>query len=82
VAQLGLLARYRLSQVDLGECDDAIAAEVAPPPSGARVGVCGIAGYFLAPPSRPGLVLGYSRMNQEKIREGIRLCEAFTDLGH
>jgi GntR family transcriptional regulator / MocR family aminotransferase len=47
------------------------------------VGVYGISGYFLAPPSRPGLMLGYSRMNQEKIREGIRLLgESFSALAH
>jgi len=47
------------------------------------VGVYGIAGYFLARPSRPGLMLGYSRMNQEKIREGIRLLgESLTVLAH
>jgi GntR family transcriptional regulator/MocR family aminotransferase len=36
------------------------------------VGVYGIARYFLTRPSRPGLVLGYSRMMEEEIREGIR----------
>jgi GntR family transcriptional regulator/MocR family aminotransferase len=37
------------------------------------VGVYGIAGYFLARASRAGLMLGYSRMNEQQIREGIRL---------
>ena len=36
------------------------------------VGVYGIARYFLTRPSRSGLVLGYSRMKEEEIREGIR----------
>jgi GntR family transcriptional regulator / MocR family aminotransferase len=36
------------------------------------VGVYGISRYFLGRPSRAGLMLGYSRMNEEKIREGIR----------
>ncbi len=36
------------------------------------VGVYGISRYFLARPSRRGLMLGYSRMNEERIREGIR----------
>jgi GntR family transcriptional regulator/MocR family aminotransferase len=37
------------------------------------VGVYGVAHCFLSQPSRAGLVLGYSRMNEEEIREGIRL---------
>jgi len=37
------------------------------------VGKYGIPRCFVAPPSRPGLMLGYSRMNHEKIREGGRL---------
>src|SRR3984885_2354791 len=37
------------------------------------VGVYGISGYYLARPSRPGLMLGYSRLNEQGIREGIRL---------
>jgi GntR family transcriptional regulator/MocR family aminotransferase len=37
------------------------------------VGVYGISGYYLARPSRTGLMLGYSRMNELGIREGIRL---------
>jgi GntR family transcriptional regulator/MocR family aminotransferase len=36
------------------------------------VGVYGIAPYFLTSPSRKGLVLGYSRMTEADIREGIR----------
>ncbi len=42
------------------------------------VGVYGISGYFLTRPSRRGLMLGYSRMNEPQIREGIRrLSEIF-----
>jgi GntR family transcriptional regulator / MocR family aminotransferase len=37
------------------------------------VGVSGISHCFLAQPLRPGIVLGYSRMNEKEIREGIRL---------
>jgi GntR family transcriptional regulator/MocR family aminotransferase len=37
------------------------------------VGVYGISGYYQARPSRTGLMLGYSRMNEQGIREGIRL---------
>src|ERR1700733_4852925 len=37
------------------------------------VGVYGISGYYLARPSRTGLMLGYSRLNEQGIREGIRL---------
>jgi GntR family transcriptional regulator/MocR family aminotransferase len=41
-----------------------------------RVGIYGISGYFLTRPSKPGLMLGYSRMKKEEIREGIhRLSE-------
>jgi GntR family transcriptional regulator/MocR family aminotransferase len=36
------------------------------------VGVYGISRYFLTRPSRKGLVLGYSRMREEEILEGIR----------
>jgi len=36
------------------------------------VRVYGISGYFLKKPSRPGIVLGYSRMSERAIREGIR----------
>lgn len=36
------------------------------------VGIYGISRYFLQPPSRAGLLLGYSRMKEEEIREGIR----------
>lgn len=42
------------------------------------VGVYGISGYFLARPSRVGLMLGYARLNEHEIREGIRrLAEIF-----
>ena len=36
------------------------------------VGVYGISEYYLRPPRRPGLLLGYSRLNEHEIREGIR----------
>jgi GntR family transcriptional regulator/MocR family aminotransferase len=36
------------------------------------VGVYGVNGYFLRPPSRPGILLGYSRMREAEIREGVR----------
>jgi GntR family transcriptional regulator/MocR family aminotransferase len=46
------------------------------------VGVYGISGYFLARAARAGLMLGYSRMNKQSIREGIRLLgESFAGLG-
>jgi GntR family transcriptional regulator / MocR family aminotransferase len=38
-----------------------------------QVGVYGISGYYLKKPPRTGLMLGYSAMNETKIREGIRL---------
>jgi len=37
------------------------------------VGVYGISGYYQERPARPGLMLGYSRMNEQGIHEGIRL---------
>lgn len=36
------------------------------------IGVYGISAYFLEKPSQPGLLLGYSRMRESEIREGIR----------
>jgi GntR family transcriptional regulator/MocR family aminotransferase len=36
------------------------------------VGVYGISGYFLGRAKRTGLMLGYSQMRKEEIREGIR----------
>jgi GntR family transcriptional regulator/MocR family aminotransferase len=42
------------------------------------VGVYGVARHFWRRPRRPGLMLGYSRMREEDIREGIRrLAECF-----
>jgi GntR family transcriptional regulator/MocR family aminotransferase len=37
------------------------------------VGIYGIAHCYLKQPSRPGFMLGYSRLNEREIREGIRL---------
>ncbi len=37
------------------------------------VGIYSTSQFFLARPSRTGLMLGYSRMNEKEIREGIRL---------
>jgi GntR family transcriptional regulator/MocR family aminotransferase len=36
------------------------------------VGISGISHCFLTRPSRPGIIIGYSRMNENEIREGIR----------
>jgi GntR family transcriptional regulator / MocR family aminotransferase len=36
------------------------------------VGIYGISRYFLATPRRSGLMLGYSRMKENQIQEGIR----------
>jgi GntR family transcriptional regulator / MocR family aminotransferase len=47
------------------------------------VGVYGISGYYQARPARAGLMLGYSRVNEQQIREGIRLLgETLTSFGH
>ncbi|HEX6503519.1 MAG TPA: hypothetical protein VF011_09730 [Terriglobales bacterium] len=40
--------------------------------AGRGVGVYGISPYFLKRPSRTGILLGYSRMKETEIREGIR----------
>ena len=36
------------------------------------VGVYGISPYHLKPPTRTGVLLGYSRMTENNIQEGIR----------
>jgi GntR family transcriptional regulator/MocR family aminotransferase len=36
------------------------------------VGVYGISPYYLKRPTRTGILLGYSRMREPQIREGIR----------
>jgi GntR family transcriptional regulator/MocR family aminotransferase len=36
------------------------------------VGVYGISGYFLSPPARGAVLLGYSRMREREIREGVK----------
>jgi GntR family transcriptional regulator/MocR family aminotransferase len=36
------------------------------------VGIYGISPYFLRPPFRTGIMLGYARMREREIREGIR----------
>ncbi|HZR55317.1 MAG TPA: PLP-dependent aminotransferase family protein [Terriglobales bacterium] len=38
-----------------------------------NVRIYGISQFFLTQPSRTGLMLGYSRMNEKEIREGMRL---------
>ncbi len=47
--------------------EDAVAAAAA-----RRVGVYGIGGYFSKRPARPGLILGYPRLREADIREGVR----------
>jgi GntR family transcriptional regulator/MocR family aminotransferase len=37
------------------------------------VGIYGISHCYLTKPTRTGFILGYSRMNEKQIREGIRL---------
>ena len=37
-----------------------------------QVNVYGVSRYFLKPPKRPGIMLGYSRLKEAEIREGIR----------
>lgn len=40
------------------------------------VGVYGISGYFLSPPARGAVLLGYSRMREREIREGVKRLSA------
>ena len=50
-----------------------ISEEAAVTQAAARgVGISGISRYFLTPSTRPGLLLGYCRMKEQEIREGIR----------
>jgi GntR family transcriptional regulator / MocR family aminotransferase len=49
-------------------CEDRLIAEAA----SRGVGVYGISRYFLKKPSRTGIMLGYSRLREADIREGIR----------
>jgi GntR family transcriptional regulator / MocR family aminotransferase len=48
--------------------EDAVIAQAA----SRGVGISGISRYFLKQPSPPGIMLGYCRMKEEGIREGIR----------
>jgi GntR family transcriptional regulator/MocR family aminotransferase len=49
--------------------EDAIIARAA----SLKVGIYGTSQFFLTGPARTGLMLGYSRMNEKEIEEGIRL---------
>jgi GntR family transcriptional regulator/MocR family aminotransferase len=42
------------------------------------VGVYGVSPYFLGRPKRTGILLGYARMREEEIREGIRRLGAIV----
>ena len=42
----------------------------------AEVGVYPIAPYYLTPPDRAGLLLGYANLSEEEIREGVRRLAA------
>jgi GntR family transcriptional regulator / MocR family aminotransferase len=48
--------------------EDVMVAEAA----SRGVGISGISRYFLKQPSPPGIMLGYCRMKEDEIREGIR----------
>jgi GntR family transcriptional regulator/MocR family aminotransferase len=61
-AHIVLWPRKRVSE-------DKIIAEAA----SRGVGIYGISQFFLTRPLRTGLMLGYSRMNEKEIHEGIRL---------
>ena len=52
-----------------GASEDAVIACAA----SRGVGIYGMSHCFLTQPSRTGLMLGYARMNEKEIREGIRL---------
>ncbi|HUB17468.1 MAG TPA: PLP-dependent aminotransferase family protein [Acidobacteriaceae bacterium] len=61
-AQVVLWPRKRVSE-------EAIVAEAAKK----GVGIYGIAHCYVRKPSRPGFLLGYARLTEREIREGIRL---------
>jgi GntR family transcriptional regulator/MocR family aminotransferase len=52
-----------------GRIDETAAIEAA---ASRGVGIYGISPYFLSQPARSGFMLGYSRMREADIREGIR----------
>lgn len=52
-------------------------AEVISQAAKRGVGVYEISPYFLRPPSRTGILLGYSRLNEKQITEGIRRLGEF-----
>jgi GntR family transcriptional regulator / MocR family aminotransferase len=53
--------------------DKRISEEVAIAAAASRgVGIYGVGRYFLRRPSRPGIMLGYPRMGEADIREGVR----------
>ena len=48
-------------------------ADVMAQAAASGVGIYGIAHCYLKQPSRPGFMLGYARLNEREIREGVRL---------
>jgi GntR family transcriptional regulator/MocR family aminotransferase len=53
-------------------------AEIIARAASRGIGIYGIASHFLKRPSRPGFLLGYARLKEEEIRQGIRrLRDAF-----
>jgi GntR family transcriptional regulator/MocR family aminotransferase len=60
------------SHVVLWPTGKASEEELVSKASSQGVGVYGIAGYYLSRPSKAGLLLGYSRLTEPQIREGIR----------
>ena len=61
-AQVVLWPKKRLREVD-------VMAEA----TRRGVGIYGIAHCYLRRPARPGFMLGYARLNEREIREGVRL---------
>ena len=56
------------------ELDDALDAEaIAASAREQRVGVATLTGYFLGPPTRNGLVIGYGGVPLEQVREGAQI---------
>jgi GntR family transcriptional regulator / MocR family aminotransferase len=49
-----------------------IAEDAAIAAAARGVGIYGIARYFLKRPPRPGIMLGYPRMRESDVREGVR----------
>jgi GntR family transcriptional regulator/MocR family aminotransferase len=60
------------THIVLWPCAKVSEAPIIAQAAAADVGIYGIAGYYLRPPPRPGLLLGYANLTVAQIGEGIR----------